>query len=53
MDNIDSLNSDLRVESLKVLSELTNLYFNKNNELVSSDLKEELKFTIETQFFDM
>ncbi|CAF0783549.1 unnamed protein product [Brachionus calyciflorus] len=53
LDNIDSQNSNLRVESLKIVSEISNLFFNKQNDWVQSDLKDELKYKIETQFFDM
>lgn len=53
MENIDCMNSELRVESLKILSELSNLFFSNQNEFITQDLKEDLKFAIETQFFDM
>ena len=53
IDNIDSSNSDLRVESLKVLSEITNSFFNKQNEICGEDLRKELRLFIENQFIDM
>jgi hypothetical protein len=53
LDNIDSNNSDLRVESLKVLSEICSLYFNKKSEIVGEDLRKELRAFIEENFIDM
>ena len=53
LDNIDSSNSDLRVESLKVFSEITNIFFNKQNEVCGEDLRKELRNFIESQFIDM
>lgn len=53
MDNIDSLNSDLRVESLKVLSELSSLIFNKQNDIATEDIRKELRSIIEGQFIDL
>jgi hypothetical protein len=60
MDSINSLNSDLRVESLKILSELSVMFLSKQQQpannaggLVSQDVREDLKFAIETDLIDM
>ena len=52
MDNIDTANSDLRVQSLKFLSEITVLYLNKQ-EPIDDDVRKLLKTTIETSFIEI
>ena len=53
MDNIDSSNSDLRVESLKVFSEITNIFLNKQNEISREELRRDVKKFIENHFIEM
>jgi hypothetical protein len=54
MDNINSTNSDLRVASLKIVSELSGIFFGKQtNNPISQESKEDLKNTIETQLIEM
>ncbi len=53
MDNIDSSNSDLRVESLKVFSEIANIILNKQSEISRDELRKEMKKFIENHFIDM
>lgn len=54
MDNINSTNSDLRVASLKIVSELSGIFFGKQtNNPINQDSKEDLKNTIETQLIEM
>lgn len=53
IDNISSSNTDMRVESLKMISELTALFFGKRNNTaneISQESKQALKSTIENQF---
>lgn len=53
IESIDSNNSDLRVESIKALSEICCFYFNKNEQNVGDDLRKQLKEFIEGYFIDM
>lgn len=53
MDNLIVENSDLKVESLKILSELSMLFFDKQTDMATSeDLRSDFKYVIENQFFE-
>jgi hypothetical protein len=52
IDNIDSNNSDLRVQSLKVLSEISCLFYN-NTDVADGELKKKLRSFIESHFIDL
>jgi hypothetical protein len=53
MESIEAVNSDLKVQSLKIMSELITLFFNAQEEMDSDEMLSDLKLIIETQFFDM
>ena len=53
MENFDTSNSDFKVESIKVLSEISVLFFNKQDDIAKDELRSDLKFMIETKFFDV
>jgi hypothetical protein len=57
MGNIDSNNSDLRVQSLKFFSEICYLFYNGSqqqlNDLANNELRKRLRSFIETEFVDM
>jgi len=53
IENIDSSNSDLRVESIKVFSEICSFYFNKQETEIAEDIRKKLKEFIENYFIDM
>ena len=51
IDHTDSLNSNLKVESLKVVSELASIYFNKN-ESIDDGVRKKLKQIVEAHLVD-
>jgi hypothetical protein len=52
MDSIDTVNSDFKVQSIKILSEVSLIFFNQR-EVGNDELRDNLKFAIESQFFDV
>lgn len=52
MDNVNSTNLDMRMESLKMISEMTTMFFSKRKTPIefNVDSKEALKLAVETQF---
>jgi hypothetical protein len=52
MENINIANADFRVEAIKIVSDLSLLIFNKQNEIGTDGLRNNFKNLIESQFFD-
>jgi hypothetical protein len=53
MESIEAVNSDFKVQSLKVISELSALFFNSQEDIGNESMRTDLKLIIETQFFDL
>lgn len=52
VENIDLINSDLSVESLRALSEISVVFYNKKEPIPNEDIKKQFKSLIEISFID-
>ena len=52
MEGVDTVNSDFKVQSIKILSEVSLIFFNQR-EVGNDELRESLKYAIESRFFDV
>ena len=53
ISNVDTLNSDLSVQSLRVLSEIYSIVFQKQEAIVNDETKKQFKTILETHFIDL
>ncbi len=53
IESIDTINSNLSVESLRVLSEICSIFLHKKESILNEDLKKQLKKHIEINFIEV
>jgi hypothetical protein len=53
IENINSNNAGLRIECMKVMSEICLLFFNTQQQTVNDEIRKQLRTFIENHFIDM